>query len=269
MSFANREWINEVKGSFIDFVNDHGNIAIATNRTLSSFKDMLDDNDDAVAIWLGLALGQWNYGMLQLNVKERAVKEALIKSEQCREAGNNKDAKYLQKLIEKLNLPNLKPQKVVKKQQKGYICPWNIGDVYAYEFVNLEIQKNVYAYFVKIDNYKFSSDGKFVIPLVYFYSIVTNKILNLSSVLKYPIISAESPKRYEKYPGIWKKYRVGFSIGKEKEVPNNKLTFLGNISKIKTPIDESPPPGCIIIGWEKVSEFLTRNFREWNVQIQP
>lgn len=269
MSFVDREWIREVQGEFVDLVHEHGDIAIATDQTISSFKDMLDDYDDGVAVWLGLALSQWAYGMLQLNVKERAIKEALIKIEQCKVAKNNKDVLYLQKLIEKLDRSNLKPRKVVKKQQMGYICPWDIGNVYAYEFTGLEAQQSLYSYFVKIENYKFDRNGKLIIPIVYFYNIVTTQISDFCSVINNSIILSQSPKRYEIYPGEYKIYGVALCTRKEKEVFNSKLTFLGNIPDIKPIVDENPSPSCVLISWHELDQYLSRNFREWNVKRQP
>ena len=102
MSMINKDLIQDIKSEFIEYMYEFHNCDIATKKILSNYEEELDDNNDAIAIWIGLSITQWTCGLLQPEIKASTEKEIYIKIEQYKEANNFKDIAYLEKIIAKI-----------------------------------------------------------------------------------------------------------------------------------------------------------------------
>lgn len=263
MSYICKDLVKEIKDIFIDLMYEHNDFEFATKKILSDYAYDLDDYDDGTAIWLGLALVQWECGVLQTEIKVRAEQNAQNKIEQCIAANNLKDVIYLKKAISKICLPQKPPKKFGKRQQ--YICPWEIGDVYAYKFTDIYSHKMAYSYFVKVDNKLWWP--KHIIPVICFFNIVTTELLDLSSVIKNTyMIQVSPPQAYINHPKVLKSYRIGIITEKEKDVPIDKLIYLGKFKEAIPMIIDNPNISTFY--WKNMEYYLSKLINWWDIKIQ-
>ena len=123
----------DVRDSFTDYIGEGLDAKEATARTLDEFKDALEDEDDACAVWLALAATQWKRGRLQDEAKVRALRiiesgddlkrwddPALVQSR----------SRHLSRLKEQLMSPQ-PPAKKVRRQKKSSTS-FRPGDIVRY-----------------------------------------------------------------------------------------------------------------------------------------
>lgn len=107
----------------------------ATQQLLDEYEGVLDDIDDGPNFWFVLADQQWKLGRLLPSVKERALswiesgEELKLWYEESQKLGDARK-KVLQKLKDQLNSPQPPEKRISKKRY--YVCPWEIGDAFAY-----------------------------------------------------------------------------------------------------------------------------------------
>lgn len=92
----------------------------------------LDEDEDACAYWSALALIEWEYGVLDKQVKEKT--EYIIENNDdshlyMKEKDRELRRVELNKLISKINTYNLSPKK--RRKTFVYRCPYKVGDVLA------------------------------------------------------------------------------------------------------------------------------------------
>ena len=143
----------------------------------------IEDPEDGPVFWFALADTQWNLGRLEDHVKERALYHIDEGSDLKRWEDDSKEmrtrAEVLGKLKEKLLSPQ--PEKKKVSVRKNYRCQWQVGDVYAYQLSGDYSKENgvlnKYLFFVKIG--EDICYPEHIVPVVYFYRGVSDKILTL------------------------------------------------------------------------------------------
>lgn len=133
----------EVRDYYIDCLRDED--GSAEDKTINYFQDELNDDDDCAVVWFALADTQWKYGRLSETVKSKALEyiDNGINLQLWTEADEklySKRENVLANLKNKLESPQ-PPQKRIPKQRR-YICPWKIGDVFAFQINNEEFNQH-------------------------------------------------------------------------------------------------------------------------------
>ena len=133
----------EVRDYYIDCLRDED--GSAEDKTINYFQDELNDDDDCAVVWFALADTQWKYGRLSETVKSKALEyiDNGINLQLWTEADEklySKRENVLADLKNKLESPQ-PPQKRIPKQRR-YICPWKIGDVFAFQINNEELNQH-------------------------------------------------------------------------------------------------------------------------------
>ncbi len=119
----------DVRDSYVTRLKKGEDSAQITASLMQEFD--LEDEEDGPVFWMALADTQWNWGRLEPAVREKAL-QALASGEILEwETAAQKRArqKVLQKLEQKLNTPQ--PDMRPIRQSRMYVCPWQIGDVFA------------------------------------------------------------------------------------------------------------------------------------------
>ena len=186
-----------------------------------------DNDEEACAFWTALAAVEWEYGMLDEKVKNKAL-DIIINHPDTNFFIKEKDRKTRQKnlneLALKLETPNEKPKKA--KKPFVYRCPYSIGDVLAiklndkYAYIHVcGILKNKH----KIE--ELAEDSLYIKV----FDRLSNEILDIKKF---------KPTIFKKAQYLKLDYCEGLNCyceqlwctgAREKEALEKKLTFIGNI----------------------------------------
>jgi len=226
----------------------------------------IEDPEDGPVFWFALADTQWNLGRLEDHVKERALYHIDEGSDLKRWEDDPKEmrtrAEVLGKLKEKLLSPQ--PEKKKVSVRKNYRCQWQVGDVYAYQLSGDYAKENgvlnKYLFFVKIG--EDICYPEHIVPVVYFYRGVSDKILTLEELQEKKYIPQfYNPVVYERYPNTPVKYMLTLCSTSSRVIPKKQLTFLGNIGEINHMPNEDPQPFGTL--WKFFEEYIIDNFKKW------
>ncbi len=238
-----------------------------TQELIYQNEDVLSDPDDAPVFWFALADTQWNFGRLEDVVKEKALIHIQEGYDLLRwRMENPKNAKAREKAIEELRHKLLSPQPPEKKvsQYKLYQCQWKNGDVYAYRLKGDYAKENgvedKYLYFVKVDESTWYPGH--IVPVVYFYWITSDKLLNLEELKKAKYIPQFFVQNvYEKEPQRKKLYLLKLLSTSSRVIPNKQLTFVGNLQDVKRV--ENEDLNSYTVSWKDLERYIIDDFRNW------
>ena len=140
------------------------------------------EDPDIEVEWFALADTLWRCGRLTPEIKEKVLtyledSSDLRRWEEVNPKFAPKRKTELEKLKEKLQQEQ-RPAKTFRKkrEKKGYICPWKIGDVYAYPMTGPDSEGTEfyrrYAICIKVDNYEhrilgWDEDPADILPVVW------------------------------------------------------------------------------------------------------
>lgn len=105
---------------------------------LEEYEDYMQLDDDRAIVILVLADILWKNGMLTDNLKMEALKIIENKTDLERWGEDKELYKKREKVLEALKIKiesNQPEEKIIKikRRPKPYICPWKVGDRFAYE----------------------------------------------------------------------------------------------------------------------------------------
>lgn len=209
----------DVKDSFEASYFDGESVQSITDRLIDDY--VYGDPKEELLFWLALADTQWKMGVLQPNVKEKALFwiDKLLRMEDC---------SLKRKELEKLQMNLLSPQPPVKKKRKKSVNQnqWKVGDVFAYQLKSdLAKEKGLFGRYIlirKIDEAALNTGG--IVPIVYIK--ITNDTQLPSDLNQYDQLE---------YVQTW------FTKYEERFWPYNMRRFAEDIaekSKIKYEVDE-------------------------------
>ena len=125
----------DVRDTYMDFLREQYSNEEAYKKILEIYGD--DDENYEPLFWFALAETQWRVGRLTPEVKEKALewieKKGAAGLWEGTKAGVEPWLKTLDKLKETLNSP-MRSEKKIRKPPVIDQNPWNLGDVYAYQF---------------------------------------------------------------------------------------------------------------------------------------
>ena len=240
-----------------------------TRELIEQNQDIIFDSDDAPVFWFALADTQWNFGRLEDDVKRQALHYIENGSglKRWEEEKNYKDLKIRHKVISELKQKLLSPQPQEKKiaQYKLYRCKWNTGDVYAYQFCGDYAQKsgfnNKYIFFVKVDEAVWHPGH--IIPVVYCYNLLEDRLLSIQDLKNTEYLPQFfNPEVYIKNPSKKILYLLALLSTSSRVIPENQLTFIGNIQNVERINKEDINPYQVY--WKDFERYIIDNFLKWN-----
>lgn len=265
----------DVKNEFKDYLLKGKKSKEITDLMIEKNSDLINDSEEAPIFWFALADTQWNYGMLQPIVKEKAMQYLEEGTDLKRwEEENPKEAKIraqvLETLKEKLNSPMSKEKKI--RKPSVYKCPWKINDVYAYKLdSDLAKEQGVYGRYLiirKVDETKWDKEGN-VYPVVYI-SITKGTELpqNKEEIqnVEYIIMGIDIALIDERFPI----YRTHICSNSNRGIPKS-LIYLGNYKEVLPPKEEYIPSDKLyiaLIDWKYMEERILKlfqNFKDYYV----
>lgn len=237
----------DVKDTYIYFLRQQYSNDEAYQRTYKEYEDMIGTENEPL-FWYALADTQWCMGRLMPAVRDTAL---------CfiRENGGNallkdlpkhalKWEKALQKLQERLCSP-MPPEKKVAKPIEFKRNPWNVGDVYAYQFhTELAAEHGLLGKFIlfqKVGNVEYYKDR--VYSVVQIFNKVFEILPDLDGIENIQILPQVSPPGINGCPRKISSYAPSFEwflkstmlYEKASHYPKKFFTFIGNkaVAEIK------------------------------------
>ena len=215
----------DVRDGYLDFIQDGLDNENAYIKTMEVFHEYIGDQDEPL-LWFALAETQWRVGRLRQDVKDKALEWIEKNGYLDMWTGNPKGEagwkKTLLKLKEKLEQPIPKERKIPKLD----LNPWNLHDVYAYQFHKEKSKENgffgKYMLIQKIGEKKHEKERLYMHVQVIDH--VFDSLPELDDINKYRILPLEDLKFIKRRPlqmnGV-------LPIVKPSEYPKKYLTFLG------------------------------------------
>lgn len=225
----------DVRDSYTKYLKDQLSDDEAYQKTIEQCHEYIGDEDEPL-FWYALADTQWRLGRLMPEVKEKALswieKSGGITIWEESKNGGAGWKKTLEKLKEQLNSP-FPPRKIIKRPVEFIRNPWNIGDIYAYQF-HSEVSKNIGLFgkhipFQKIANEEWC-DG-WVLSRIQIYDKVFDELPTLTDLDGVRILPFDNPDRFsprgysDDFPLCFNAVLVRY---KKRDYPERYLTFIGN-----------------------------------------
>lgn len=235
-SLYSNDFACDIRDDYIDKLRRGKSNEETTQEIIDSNSEIIGDTEEESIFWFALADTQWNYGRLLPEVKEKALD--FIERDEELDRWKGSEEKQLKEwldvrkeLKEKLLSP-LPPQKKVSIYRL-YKCKWHLGDVFAYQFhEEYSKEKGVYGKYILFR--KVEEDVWWpghVVPAVSVYWWIGNEIPVLEVIKAMPLLPQKFwPNAYTNNPQKEKEYLLDLLVSKEKQIPKEYLTYLGNIS---------------------------------------
>lgn len=225
----------DIRGAYEDKLRRSQTNEEATEGLIRINQDIMGDIEEEPLFWYALADTQWNYGRLLPFVKEKALEfiDCSEELERWKDSGEKKVLEWentRKKLKEKLCSPQ-PPEKKVSKYRL-YKCKWALGDVFAYRFHG-EYSKQMgvcgkYIIFRKVEEDCWWPGH--IVPSVHIYMWMGDEIPTLEDVKKLPLLPQKwLPEVYVRNPEKEKEYLLNLQASREKSIPQEYLTYIGNI----------------------------------------
>ena len=233
--YAN-DFASDIRGEYLDRLRRGKTNKEATQELIEANKAIMGNFEEEPLFWYALADTQWNYGRLLPFVKEKAL-SFIDKKEELERWRDADETQMLawentrQKLKETLLSPQ-PPEKKVSKYRL-YQCPWNFGDVFAYQFSSAYSQEKhfcgKYVFFRKVSENIYWPGH--VVPVVQVYNWVGETIPPVEFFKDMKLLPLNcSPTTLLYKPNIKKEYVIQLVTTSQRVIPKESLSFLGNIS---------------------------------------
>jgi len=262
----------DVRDTYMKFLQEQLSNKEAYQKTLEKFHEYIGDQDEPF-LWYALADTQWKVGRLISEVKEKALKwiEKGGGLENWEESANRGAGwkKTLEKLKEKLESP-MPPEKIIKKPVEFTRNPWNVGDVYAYQF-HTEVTKErglfgKYILIQKIGDIKWC-DG-WILSRIHVFDSVFNEIPTLDGLSDLRLLPLIDPIHYkDEYKHMWDPMRdmnANMVYYKKSDYKQKMFTFIGNrVCPANNKCSDQYP------FWSEMDSWLSECYISWqNVEYE-
>lgn len=237
----------DIKDDYIELLKEQNSNEEAYRKIYEMYKeDEVIGSDEEALFWYALADTQWNTGRLQDDVKEKALKwiekEGAIECWEEIRNGREKWEKAMLKLKEKLNTP-MPPEKKFRKPKEFITNPFEIGDVYAYQFWSEDAEKlglcGKYILFQKIGNRESRNNGKVRINSVIkvfdkVFDELPEDVSAIEGVRLLPSFEFQKEREqkynFELFP-IEESLNLDMILDKKNDLPVKHLHYIGKIEK--------------------------------------
>ena len=251
----------DIRDDFIYLIRTGKTPENAAQELIAREKPEKAQVDDAALFWLALADTQWNYGVLEPEIKENALRCCKMASELFQwEWEKKSDQDNWKKTIHSLADKLQSPQPPRKKIQgfRSFRCPWAIGDVFAYRLSSAYSKEmgmyGKYIAFRKISELRIYP--MHINPIIYVFLSSWEFIPAIETLKSIPLLPSFTKPEVEKInPIAYMKYRhcyyYNFITTSKRQIPTGQITYLGNwIDETIRPIGSISFSDCIPIGWE-------------------
>ena len=260
----------DVKDSYEMILENEPDDNIAFSQLMDEFNGVLGTDEEPL-FWYAAAETQWRYGILSDEVKDKAV--FWITEERESPMTRNGWKKTLEKLQTKLETPSRSKRN--RRKPAGFIRnPWNVGDVYAYQFhTQIARERGLYGKYIlfqKIGDVKWI-DGRVYSVIRVFNDVfedvpniaVVQELSLLPLVTRYPsgVRSALPEEDDEEEIEIEEFLQAPMICERKADYPNEHLTFTGH-----TNIGEIPYEYSGFCWWwmkDGLDDLLTELYIEW------
>lgn len=226
------ELIHEVCQLYAQLVIDHELDELSLKKLLTEYQELFEDYEyDGHYTWIALAYLQFELGLLESYVKEKAlevIEDEIKKLNHSKRIKLSKEALFKYKQAFNSTMPN----RIVVRKPKYFKCQWEIGDVFAVrlddEIYNIYGLQGKYVMFVKVDEH------------IYYPKHVGPKILCFNWYGDEPLQEVEKIKKLDFLPtfifnNTYFNYKIFVIIENEKEIDKINLRFICNINPLKLP----------------------------------
>lgn len=228
----------DVKDTYIELLKQKKSNEEAFEKTVKKYKELFNTDEEPL-FWYALADTQWNLGRLMPYVKQKAFNfiekdggVSLFESEkQCQKWKNT-----LQKLRDKLLIPT-PPEKRISIPKEFKKNPWNIGDIYAYQFHTEKANENgllnKYILFQKI------GDVEYYENIIYSVVQVLDKVFDnipliedVKNIRVLPLVLSHKGHELstkEFIPSFEYYLKAAMCYEKKNHYPQKYFTYVGNL----------------------------------------
>ena len=230
------------------------------------FAAYIADPDDAPLFWFALADTQWNVGVLEPDVKEKAL--WYLANDNGLERWTENPTVYAtrKRVLSDLQKKLSKPSKENKDTgNQFYQNNWMIGDVFSYRFESDYAKAKGFLgkkiYMVKVDETVWWP--KHIIPIVYVFKLLSEEEVSLEYLRDCDYLPQfYVPEAYEEDPQLKRLYLLGLICSSEQELPKKQLMYHGNIGPIKRVKNEDSE--AYKVAWKNFEEYIIENWCEWS-----
>ena len=210
----------------------------AFQKTYESYKELIGSDEEAL-FWYAVADIQWNWGHLIPQVRDMAL--SFIDPPNALSWNNSKQISNWEKTLQKLKQKLVSPPpatKAIKPPSPFIQNPWNVGDIYAYQFHTLQAKKcglfGKYILLQKIGNVEYYA--KTVFSVIQVYDKIFNTLPTTNDVEKTRILPLINPLKSNDISDPILNYIPSFEwymkatmlYEKKAQYPSKHLTFVGN-----------------------------------------
>lgn len=229
----------DVRDTYMNFLQEQLSDENVYKKTFEKFQEYIGEEDEPL-FWYALADTQWKVGRLMPEVKEEALKwlansGGLSLWEESKSGGAG-----WKKTLEKLknNLESSEPKiKLIKKPVEFDRAPWNIGDVYAYQFhTDIAKERGLFEKYILIQKVVVSDWFGWLQSIIQVVNKVFDEVPTLRDIDGLPILPLAYPPGYKWMPKSMDDYvpsfdsylRAVMDYYKKTHYPSKHLTFIGN-----------------------------------------
>lgn len=135
---------SDVRDTFETLLKKVHNYDEAYTQTLQEYEELLNTDEEAL-LWFALADILWKVGHLPQEVKDKAMywlaNDGGMELWEDSKSGGKGWKKTMEKLQDKLSSPT-PPEKKIRIEPAFVTNPWNVGDIYAYQFLEDESKES-------------------------------------------------------------------------------------------------------------------------------
>lgn len=230
----------DVKDAYVQFLKEQFSNEEAYKKTLKEFECLFETEEEPL-FWYALADTQWNLGRLMPEVKEVALNFLNQRGGSSLWDDDPKCVmkweRTLQKLKGKIEAP-MPPEKKIKKPVLFATNPWNVGDVYAYQFHTEKAAKHglsgKYILFQKLGESEYFKDTVYSIVQVFdrVFDVIPELDV-LEGVRMLPLATPPgiypAPDNITDYVPSFECYlKANMHYVKKSDYPQKYFTFVGN-----------------------------------------
>ncbi len=229
----------DVRNTYMNCLQEQVSNEDAYQKTIEKFHEYIGDEDEPL-LWYALADTQWRVGRLMPEVKEKALKwiskgGGLSLWEKSKNGGAGWK-KTLEKLKDNLE-SSMPPEKIIKNLVEFDRNPWNIGDVYAYQFhTDIARERELFGKYVLFQKVGDSDWFEWPQSIVRVFDKVFDEVPALSDIDDVRILPLSYPPGYKWMPKSMDDYVPSFdsclrsvmNYYKKPHYPAKHLTFIGN-----------------------------------------
>lgn len=224
----------DVRDSYQELIYETLDIEKAYTKLMKEYDEYLGTDEEPL-VWYAIADLQWRYGRLMPEVKDKAIYwidnngGVDLWEEDPKGAVNFR--KNILKLKSKILSPMPKPKKIINPHNFVH-NPWNVGDVYAFQFIKDEYAcyglKHKYVLLQKIGNTKPEGSKKYPCSVIQVFNKVFDEIPVLKEIQGLKPLNMDVHERFffdDKRPPVLK---LIMDMYKKSEYSPKRFIFIGN-----------------------------------------